>query len=99
MVDHEFDIAKRARDYVADHPDYTLYNSGDSIAVCFNYKDIDPKVLCTALYDDAEIMVGYGKFRDQEFIRLITVNAGNSYEVLVKFFKHLESYVDRKRMA
>ncbi len=95
MVDHEFDLAQKARDYVADNPDYTLYNTGDSIAVCFNYKGIDPKIICNKLYEHAEIMVGYGKFRDQEFIRLVTVNAGNSHEDLLNFFKKMEAFVDQ----
>lgn len=93
MVDHEFDLAQKARDYVADNPDYTLYNTGDSIAVCFNYKDIDPKDICNKLYEHNEIMVGYGQFRDQEFIRLVTVNAGNTHEDLAKFFEKLEAFV------
>ena len=96
IVDHQFDLAQKARDYVADNPNYTLYNTGDSVAVCFNYKDIDPKELCNRLYEDAEIMVGYGKFRDQEFIRLVTVNASNSHEDLANFFKKLEEYVEEK---
>lgn len=95
IVDHEFDLAQYGRDYVADNPDYTLYNTGDSIAVCFNYKDIDPKVVCNSLYEKGEIMVGYGTFRDQEFIRLVTVNSGNSKEDLMRFFKKMELFVDQ----
>lgn len=94
IVNHEFELAQFGRDYVADNPNYTLYNSGDSIAVCFNYKNHDPKKICNSLYEYGEIMVGYGKFREQEFIRLVTVNAGNSKEDLIRFFHKLESFVD-----
>jgi len=94
MVDHQFDLAQKARDYVADNPNYTLYNTGDSIAVCFNYKGIDPKELCNKLYEEGEIMVGYGKFREQEFIRLVTVNASNSHDDLANFFAKLEAFAD-----
>lgn len=96
IVDHQFDLAQKARDYCADNPNYTLYNTGDSVAVCFNYKDIDPKDLCTSLYEDSEIMVGYGKFKEQEFIRLVTVNASNSHEDIANFFTKLEAYADKK---
>ncbi len=95
MVEHEFELAQKGRDYVADNPNYTLYNTGDSIAVCFNYKDIDPKIICNTLYEHGEIMVGYGKFRDQEFIRLVTVNAGNSHEDIMRFFKKMETFIDQ----
>ena len=95
IVDHQFDMAQKGRDYCADNPNYTLYNTGDSVAVCFNYKDIDPKELCNKLYDEAEIMVGYGKFRDQEFVRLVTVNASNSNEDIANFFKKMEAFADK----
>tara|TARA_R110000737_G_scaffold345170_1_gene373337 strand:+ start:99 stop:419 length:321 start_codon:yes stop_codon:yes gene_type:complete len=98
IVDHQFDLAQKARDYVADNPNYTLYNTGDSVGVCFNYKDIDPKIICNRLYEDAEIMVGYGKFRDQEFIRLVTVNASNSHEDLANFFTQMEAYVEENSL-
>ena len=94
MIDHEYELGQKARDYVADNPNYTLYNTGDSISVCFNYKDIDPKALCNRLYEEGEIMVGYGKFRDQEFVRLVTVNPANSYGDIDRFFKKLEKFAD-----
>jgi len=50
-VDHQFDLARYAKEYVKNHPDYTLYNDDDTIAVCFNYKGIDPKTLCNKLYE------------------------------------------------
>ena len=35
-------------------------------------------------------MVGYGKFGDTEFVRLVTINATNSKEEILNFFKALE---------
>ncbi|MDC1431014.1 cysteine synthase, partial [Bacteroidia bacterium] len=69
---------------------YTLYSFDDSISICFNYKGIDPKDLCTKLYEDGDLMVGYGKFGDTEFVRLVTINATNSKEEILNFFKALE---------
>ncbi|MEM9545288.1 MAG: aminotransferase class V-fold PLP-dependent enzyme [Bacteroidota bacterium] len=94
LVEHEFELAQKARDYVADNPNYTLYNTGDSIAVCFNYKDKDPKEICNKLYAHGEIMIGYGKFRKQEFIRLVTVNSGNTHVDVMAFFKKMEDFVE-----
>lgn len=53
IVNHQFQLAEIARNYINKHPDYTLYSFKDSISVCFNYKDIPAKQLCTALYEDA----------------------------------------------
>lgn len=92
FVDHQFDLSRHAKDYVKNHPDYTLYNDDDTIAICFNYKGIDPKILCNRLYEEGEIMVGYGKFRDQEFVRLVTVNFTNEKADLDRFFEKMEQF-------
>ena len=90
IVDQQFYLADIAREYINNHPDYTLYSFGDSISVCFNYKGINAKELCTALYEEATTLVGYGKFRDTEFVRLVTINATNGKDEIIKFFKTLE---------
>lgn len=97
IVDHEFALADHARDYIRSKPeDYTFYSFDDSIAVCFNYKGISPKKLCTALYEQAELMVGYGSFGGEEFVRLVMVNSENSTEVIDQFFAKLEAFVEAR---
>lgn len=93
IVDQQFYLADVARDYVRNHPDYTLYSFDDSISICFNYKDIDPTVLCTALYEHQMTVVGFGSFNEDTFVRLVTINANNSKEDLLNFFKVLEDFV------
>lgn len=93
IVDHQFQLAQFARDYINNHPDYTLYSFKDSISVCFNYKDIPAKVLCTALYEDAKLMVGFGKFRETEFVRMVTINTVLEKEDITNFFETIEAYV------
>lgn len=93
MVDQLFYLADVAREYVSNHPDYTLYSFDDSMSVCFNYKNHSASELCTALYEKSKLMVGYGKLDNQEFIRLVTVNSGNSKEDILRFFAILEEFV------
>lgn len=94
MVDHEFEVAQYARDYVRNHPDYTLYNYDNSVNICFNYKGIDPTRLCNLLYEKGELMVGYGKFAGTTFVRQVAVNAGNSIEDMKAFFEKMEDFVE-----
>jgi len=93
MVDHQFHLAEVAIKYLRDHPDYTLYSYEDSVSVCFNYKGIDPKKLCTMLYEEAELMVGYGTFEADTFVRFVTINADNSEKDIIAFFNDLEAFV------
>ena len=93
IVDHQFKLGDVARDYIKNNKDYTSYGIEDSISVCFNYKNIDPDQLCTALYEKSEILVGFGAFRENEFIRFVTINAQNSTEDILNFFKNLEEFV------
>lgn len=95
IVDHQFDLAEVARDHIRSNKDYTLYSYEDSISVCFNYRDIPARVLCTELYQAQELLVGYGSFGSDEFVRLVTINAQNSAQVIKDFFKTLEQFVEK----
>jgi sulfinoalanine decarboxylase/sulfinoalanine decarboxylase/aspartate 1-decarboxylase len=94
-VDHQFYLAEVAREYIRNHPDYTLYSFDDSISICFNYKGIDANELCTLMYEESEIMVGFGKFQDDEFIRFVTINSENEKEDILNFFSKLEAFVEQ----
>ena len=93
IVNHEFKLAEVARNYVNKHSEYTLYSFENSLSVCFNYKDFDAEDICTKLYKNNILMVGFGKFKNNTFIRLVTINAQNTKEDLLQFFKILEKFV------
>nr|WP_321222107.1 aminotransferase class V-fold PLP-dependent enzyme [uncultured Psychroserpens sp.] len=92
IVNHQFNLAKFARDYINQHPDYTLYSFEDSISVCFNYKNIPANKLCTALYEDAQLMVGFGNFNNKEFVRMVTINSQLQEKDIVNFFTTIENF-------
>lgn len=93
LIDQQFKLAGIARDYIRKNKDYTLYSFDDSISICFNYKGIPAQNLCTLLYEKAELMVGFGQFKGQEFIRLVTINSDNTEKEIFAFFDVLESFV------
>ena len=94
IVDRQFQLADVARDYVNRHKDYTLYSFPDSVGICFNYKDFQADDLCLELYKQGALVVGHGTFNGQQFIRLVTVNAGNQPEDILQFFTTLERVAD-----
>jgi glutamate/tyrosine decarboxylase-like PLP-dependent enzyme len=95
IVDHQFFLADVARKYVRLNSDYTLYSYDESISICFNYKGIPARKICTLLYEHSELLVGYGSFDGVEFIRLVTINAQNDEKDILNFFKMLEGFVER----
>ena len=95
IVEHEFRLADTARNYVKDNEDYTLYSFDDSLSICFNYKDFDPVDLCTKLYQHNKLMIGFGYFLKQGFVRLVTINGENTNENILNFFKVLEGFVSQ----
>ena len=95
IVDQQFELANVALDYVRSNPDYTLYSFDDSISICFNYKNIDPMTLCTALYEHQITVVGFGSFDGVTFVRLVTINATNEKQDILNFFKVLEEFVEK----
>lgn len=94
IVDQQFFLADVARDYIRGNSDYTLYSYDESIGICFNYKGIPAEDLCTALYEHSQLMVGYGTFKENTFVRLVTINAQNEKEDILNFFKVLEQFVE-----
>ncbi|MBT3622212.1 MAG: aminotransferase class V-fold PLP-dependent enzyme [Flavobacteriales bacterium] len=92
IVNHEFYLADVAREYVRNNPDYTLYSFDDSLSICFNYKGFEPEALCTKLYESNKLMVGFGHFQNDKFIRLVTINGENSKEDILHFFSVLEEF-------
>ena len=93
IVNKQFEMAKVARDYIELNKDYTLYSFDNSISVCFNYKNVPANELCTALYENSELMVGFGKFKNQEFVRMVTINSILEKDDILAFFDTLEAYV------
>lgn len=95
IVDHQFYLADVARTYIKSNSDYRLYSFEDSISICFNYKNIPAQALCTALYENSELMVGFGSFKGVEFVRLVTINSGNDKEDILDFFAVLERFANK----
>ncbi len=93
IVNRQFYLANVARDYIQSNSDYTLYSFDDSISVCFNYKGISAKTLCTNLYEHSKLMVGYGTYRNETFVRLVTINTQVEKNDIISFFKTLEAFV------
>ena len=58
------------------------------------YKGIPARKICTELYEHSELLVGYGSFQEDEFIRLVTINAQNEKEDILNFFQILENFVE-----
>ncbi|TXD48405.1 pyridoxal phosphate-dependent decarboxylase family protein [Polaribacter sp. IC073] len=95
IVEQQFNLANVALKYIRNNPDYTLYSFDDSISICFNYKNIDPIALCTALYENQITVVGFGSFNADTFVRLVTINANNSEQDILNFFKVLEDFASK----
>ncbi len=92
-MNHQFNLAQHAYEYVAQNPKYQVYSYPGSLTLCFNYDSISAKVLCNQLYQHEELMVGYGEFNGHTFVRLVFVNATNAETDIDAFFAKLEQFV------
>ena len=95
IIENEFYIADFARNYVNENINYKLYSFGESLSICFNYKDFEPEDLCAKLYTSNTLMVGFGCFKNIKFIRLVVVNCENSINDIMRFFNELEGFADK----
>jgi len=90
IVDQQFYLADYARKYINEHKDYEHLGIEDSISVCFNYKDKSAPAICNQLNDEGRLMIGHGSHRNEEFIRLTTINATNTTKEIDNFFAEIE---------
>ena len=99
IVEYLFETSKIARNYVRNNPNYTLYNDDHSLSICFNYKEFEAKELCTKLYYAKKLLVAYGSFKGEEFVRFVTINAENKETDILNFFKILEEFVEENKLS
>ena len=95
MVETNYNLSDIARNYIRNNSDYKLYSYDDSLSVCFNYKDFDAIELCTQLYNNNKLMVGYGEHKGETFVRLVTINRENTQKDILSFFKILEDFSNK----
>ena len=99
IIENEFYLADFARKYINKNINYKLYSFGESLSVCFNYKDFDPVDLCTKLYEKNKLMIGFGSFHNNTFVRLVTINGENSEQDILNFFVILEGFVAKNSIS
>lgn len=99
IVDNHFHLAEVALNYVQNHPDYKVFSFKDSLTICFNYKDFPADKLCNQLYEKARLMIGFGRFNEDEFIRLVSINPENTEADMLNFFKVLEAFAENEYVA
>ena len=92
MVEKNYELANFASSYIKNNPDYTLYIFKDSLSICFNYKNYDPVKICTELYIQNKLMIGFGEHKSQKFIRLISINRENKKEDILNVFRIIEDF-------
>lgn len=80
-----------------EHQDYTLYSFEESTSVCFNYKDIPADKICNALAAHGKLMVGHGSFKEDTFVRFVTVNSRLTESDIVRFFEEFEAFADANK--
>lgn len=97
IVNKQFELADTARNYIKNNPNYQLHSFENSISICFNYKNIPAQQLCTELYEKAKLMIGFGTFNNVQFVRLVTINSGNSNADILNIFEVLENFVASHR--
>ena len=60
-----------------------------------HFKDFEAEDLCTKLYEKNKLMVGFGSFHENTFVRLVTINGENSEKDILNFFKTIEEFAEQ----
>lgn len=90
-INQEFDNAKYATAIIKKDKEFSLVLEPECINVCFQVKGKPASKICEALDKQGLIKVSYGKWKWEEFIRLMTVNADMTKKDIDNFFKQVKS--------
>jgi sulfinoalanine decarboxylase len=85
-IDRLFSLAQCATDFVRRHADLELACETESVAVCFNVKEVDAVEICNRLETEGVLKVGYGTIGATTAIRLACVNPDLTAADLDSFF-------------
>jgi sulfinoalanine decarboxylase len=73
-VHRQMELAQYAAQQIRQHPDLELCEEPPSVTVCFTVPGCSSAEICERLHVEGEAMIGYGAFREQQSIRLVTMN-------------------------
>ncbi len=73
-VERQFELARRAAESVRRHSELELILEPESINVCFRMHGRSARLICEELDRRGIAKIGWGSFRNLEFIRLVCVN-------------------------
>ncbi len=86
-VERQFELARWAAERVKRDPKLELVLEPESINVCFRVSGRPAREVCSELDRRGLAKVAWGAFRDQEFVRLVCVNADLTEADLEAFFQ------------
>lgn len=88
-INNQFANTKYAVSIIKKNKDLTLVLDPECVNVCFQVKGKPANKICEALDRQWLIKVGYGKWRWEEFIRLMCINADMTKKDIDNFFKQV----------
>lgn len=90
-VNHQFALAHYATQLIKKDKDLKLMLEPECINVCFQVKGKPADKICEALDKQWLIKVSHAKWKGEEVIRLMTVNADMTKKDIDNFFKHVKN--------
>ncbi len=73
-VEKQMSLARYAAERIDAHPQLQLCEQPPFVTVCFTAPGKSSAEICEQLHVDGDAVIGYGAFRDQQAIRLVTMN-------------------------
>lgn len=92
-TEKQFALAQYAANQIKKDPQFHLVIEPESLNVCFTVDGISAIALCNGLYEEGLIQVGYGRWNETVFVRLILVNPDMETSDIDAFFNTIKEYM------
>jgi sulfinoalanine decarboxylase len=90
-LERQMNLAKIAATYIKESDVLELCQWPDFLTICFKVNGIDAIKACELLHEEGQAIISHAKVRNQNVIRLVTINPDTSPEQIQATLQNIES--------
>lgn len=88
-VQRQMELAQYAAKRIRQHPELELCEEPPFVTVCFTVPGCSSAEICEKLHVDGDAVIGYGAYKDQQSIRLVTMNPNVTNEEIDELLENV----------
>lgn len=94
-VNKKFALVNHALGVIKKSTQFSLVLEPEGLNICFEVEGVSSIDLCNGLYEKGLVQVGYGTWKEKNFVRLVIVNPDMEFEDIDAFFDTIKKFLKK----